>query len=62
MAVKARSNLNTCQLRRTIRGNRAVRLCQASDAGVTLKSVFASDSGATRSSTTKKEEHHGWKG
>jgi hypothetical protein len=60
IAVKARSNFNTCQLRRTICGNRAVRLCRASDAGVTLKSVFASDSGATRSST-KKEERHGWK-
>jgi hypothetical protein len=61
IAVMARSIFKTCQLRRTIRGNRAVRLCRASDVGVTLESVFASDSGATRSSTSKKEECHGWK-
>jgi hypothetical protein len=61
IAVKNGSNFKTCQLRRTIRGNRAVRLCLASDAGVTLETVFASDSGATRSSTTKKEEHYGGK-
>jgi uncharacterized protein YjbJ (UPF0337 family) len=41
IAVKARCSFKMCQLRRTIRGNRAVRLCRASDAGVTLKSVFA---------------------
>jgi hypothetical protein len=62
VVVKNRSNFKTCQLRRTIRGNRAVRLCWASDAGATLETVFASDSSATRSSTTKKEERHGWKG
>jgi hypothetical protein len=61
VVVKVRSNLTTCQIRRTICGNRAVWLCRASDAGVTLETVFASDSGATRSST-KKEERHGWKG
>ncbi len=57
-SVKVRSNLTTCQLRRKICGNRAIRLCRASDAGVTLETVFASDSGATQSSTTKKEEEH----
>jgi hypothetical protein len=51
----------TCQLSRTICGNRAVRLCRASGAGVTLKSVVTTDSGATRSSTTKQEERYGGK-
>ncbi len=33
---------------RSIPGNRAFRLCSASDAGATLKSVFATDSGLGR--------------